>query len=212
MDQNQSSSNFSVLVPFVLAMAIVVALSNYLVQFPVQFFGLGEILTWGAFTYPFAFLVNDLTNRRFGAKAARTVVFVGFVLAVILSVWLASPRIAIASSAAFFVAQFLDLGIFSALRRAKWWQAPLISSVLGSAIDTVIFFSLAFAPLFAPIDLFFGNADNSLGFPAKIFGFPMPLYVSLAIGDFLVKLAIALAALVPYAILIRRFGAAPAKV
>ena len=126
--------------PGILAMAVLVTASNILVQYPV-----GDFLTWGAFTYPFAFLVTDLTNRRFGTAAARRVVYVGFALAVVLSIWLATPRIAIASGTAFLTAQLLDVAVFDRLRSGNWWRAPLASSTLGSALDTAIFFTLAFS-------------------------------------------------------------------
>jgi uncharacterized PurR-regulated membrane protein YhhQ (DUF165 family) len=188
--------------PFVAAMALVVAASNYLVQFPVQHFGLGEILTWGAFTYPVAFLVNDLTNRRFGPAAARKVVLAGFVLAVLLSVWLASPRIAIASGSAFLVAQLLDVSVFNAFRGQTWWRAPFISTVIGSVVDTLLFFGLAFAARFAFLDTAFGLEDGSLAFPVTWFGAAMPLWVSLAVGDFCVKILVGIAMLVPYGALL----------
>lgn len=191
------------LLPFVAAMGAIVLASNILVQYPFEHMGLGELLTWGAFTYPFAFLVNDLANRRHGASAARRVVLAGFAVAVILSVWLATPRIAIASGSAFLVAQLIDTGIFSRLRGRQWWQAPLISSVIGSAVDTVLFFGLAFAPAFGGIDLAFGMEDGSLGFPASLAGVAMPLWMSLALGDFLVKLLIGAVALLPYGLIIR---------
>src|SRR5690606_30210798 len=107
-------------VPFIAMMVAVIAASNYLVQFPFDHFGLGELLTWGAFTYPVAFFVNDLSNRRFGAAAARRVVLAGFLIAVVLSVWLATPRIALASGSAFLLAQLLDTAIFDRLRRSAW--------------------------------------------------------------------------------------------
>jgi hypothetical protein len=188
--------------PFVAAMAIVVAASNYLVQFPVNQFGLGEILTWGAFTYPVAFLVNDLSNRRFGPDAARKVVLAGFVLAVALSVWLASPRIAIASGSAFLVAQLLDISVFNAFRGQIWWRAPFISTLVGSAVDTVLFFSLAFAAYFAFLDTGLGLEDGSLAFPVAWFGAKVPLWVSLAFGDFCVKILVGLAMLAPYGALL----------
>ena len=131
------------LVPFLAAMTAIVTASNILVQYPVAHFGLDSLLTWGALTYPLAFLVNDLTNRRFGPVAARKVITLGFVLAVALSALLASPRIAIASGMAFLFAQLLDAGIFDRLRRHAWWKAPLISTLAGSIMDTAIFFSLA---------------------------------------------------------------------
>lgn len=191
--------------PYVGAMALIVLASNILVQFQFDHFGLGELLTWGAFTYPFAFLVNDLANRRFGPGVARTVVIAGFILAVLLSVYLATPRIAIASGTAFLAAQLLDIGIFNRLRQGRWWRAPLVSSIFGSVLDTALFFSLAFAPYFAGLDFAFGFEDGSLGFPAGIFGIEMPLYASLAIGDLIVKLLIGLVALAPYAALLKQF-------
>jgi uncharacterized PurR-regulated membrane protein YhhQ (DUF165 family) len=192
----------------VLAMAVVVTASNYLVQFPVEAqlgaIDLAEILTWGAFTYPIAFLVNDLTNRHFGPAAARKVVLVGFAIAVVMSVVLASPRIAIASGTAFLIAQLLDTQIFDRLRAASWWKAPLVSSTFGSAIDTVLFFGIAFAASFAFIDTGLGYEDSSLAFPVpflSVFGFETPLWVSLAAGDFIVKLLVALVLLAPYKLL-----------
>ncbi|HMQ58368.1 MAG TPA: queuosine precursor transporter [Rhizobiaceae bacterium] len=201
--------SFRSLLPFVALMALVVAASNVLVQFPFAHFGLGELLTWGAFTYPVAFLVNDLTNRRFGVSAARKVVLAGFVLAVAMSVWLATPRIAIASGTAFLVAQMLDATVFNSLRRQAWWRAPFISTLLGSALDTAIFFSLAFASRFAFIDAAFGMQDGSLAFPASLFGTEVPLWISLAFGDFCVKIAIGLAMLVPYGALLTVLKPAP---
>lgn len=196
-------AGLSALLPFIAAMAFIVIASNILVQYPFAPFGLGELLTWGAFTYPFAFLANDLANRRFGVSAARKVVAAGFVLAILLSIWLATPRIAIASGSAFAVAQLLDIRIFDRLRENAWWKAPLVSTLAGSVIDTLIFFSIAFAPAFSGIDAAFGVEDGSLGFPAGIFGIAMPLWMSLAIGDFLVKVAVGLFALLPYRGLVR---------
>lgn len=189
---------------FIVAMCAVVALSNYLVQFPFMHLGLGEILTWGAFTYPVAFLITDLANRRYGVKTARKVVFFGFVLAVALSIWLATPRIALASGSAFLVAQMLDISVFNRLRDGKWWSAPLFSSLIGSAVDTVLFFSLAFAARFAFFDTTLGREDGSLAFGVPFFGFgsEVPLWVSLAAGDFAVKLLIGLVMLIPYAALL----------
>jgi uncharacterized PurR-regulated membrane protein YhhQ (DUF165 family) len=180
--------------PGILAMAVLVTASNILVQYPV-----GDFLTWGAFTYPFAFLVTDLTNRRFGTAAARRVVYVGFALAVVLSIWLATPRIAIASGAAFLTAQLLDVAVFDRLRSGSWWRAPLVSSTLGSAVDTAIFFTLAFS---GSVTLGFGAEDWAVS-PAPLLGFGAmaPFWVSLALGDFVVKMLIALAALGPYRLL-----------
>ena len=188
--------------PFVAAMAAVVAASNYLVQFPFAHFGLQDVLTWGAFTYPAAFLVTDLTNRNYGPAAARKVVYAGFAIAVVLSAWLATPRIAIASGSAFLAAQLLDIVIFDRLRRRAWWQAPFISTIVGSALDTVLFFSLAFADRFAALDTAFGLEDGSLAFPATLLGAEVPLWVSLAFGDLCVKLAIGIVMLAPYGALL----------
>lgn len=189
----------------VLAMAAVVAASNVLVQFPVEaeigVLNLAEILTWGAFTYPAAFMVNDLTNRHFGPSAARKVVLVGFAIAVMMSFFLASPRIAVASGTAFLAAQLLDTQIFHRLRAASWWKGPLVSSISGSVLDTVLFFSIAFAASFAFLDTGLGREDSSLAFPVpflSIFGFETPLWVSLAVGDLLIKLVMSFVMLVPY--------------
>ena len=198
--------------PFMLAMAVIVVASNFLVQFPVQLtlgsIQLAEILTWGAFTYPVAFLITDLANRKFGPSNARLVVAAGFILAVVLSIWLATPRIAIASGTAFLVAQLLDVSIFDRLRNSTWWRAPLISSLLGSALDTVLFFGLAFAPAFGMLD--FGGEDGSLGFgvPFLSVGAEVPLWISLAAGDFIVKVLVGLAMLLPYGVVARRTATA----
>lgn len=186
------------IIPFIIAMVVLVVASNILVQYPFNHFGLQDLLTWGAFTYPLAFLVNDLTNRTFGVTAARKVIAIGFVIAVLLSIYFATPRIAIASGLAFLIAQLIDAGVFDRLRNNSWWKAPLFSTIIGSFVDTALFFGIAFAPMFAGIDSFFGMEDGSLGFPAGIFGIAMPLFASLAIGDFLVKVFIGLVALVPY--------------
>ncbi len=188
--------------PFVAAMTLVVVASNILVQFPFNHFGFGELLTWGAFTYPVAFLVNDLANRRYGKATARRVVIAGFVVAVILSVWLATPRIAIASGAAFLTGQLLDIQVFDRLRRQTWWKAPFMATIFGSTLDTVIFFTLALSPMFAGIDAFFGMQDSSLGFPASLFGADVPLWAALAFGDFCVKMLMGVLALIPYGALL----------
>lgn len=189
------------------AMVAVVAASNFLVQFPVQAqlgpINLADLLTWGAFTYPVSFLVTDLSNRHFGPQGARLVVVSGFVVAVILSAWLATPRIAIASGTAFLVAQLLDISIFDKLRARPWWQAPLFSSLVSSGLDTLMFFGLAFATPFAFLDTAFGRADGSLAFPAPLLGMgpEVELWASLASGDFVVKLLVAAALLAPYKVL-----------
>ncbi len=123
----------------VIAMAVIVTASNILVEMP-----LNDWLTWGALSYPVAFLVTDITNRTLGVKLARCVVIVGFVAAVIMSLLLANPRIALASGTAFLIAQLLDITIFDKLRQQTWWKAPIASSVIASFVDTFIFFSLAF--------------------------------------------------------------------
>lgn len=198
---------FARFIAAIAAMVAVVAASNFLVQFPVQArlgpVDLADLLTWGAFTYPLAFLVTDLTNRHFGPQGARLVVVIGFVMAVALSVLLASPRIAIASGSAFLIAQLLDVAIFDRLRASAWWRAPLISSVAGSVIDTLIFFSLAFAAPFSVLDTAFGRADGSLTFPAPFLGIgtEVELWMSLAAGDLVVKLLVAAALLAPYKVL-----------
>ncbi|WP_099865707.1 VUT family protein [Pararhizobium haloflavum] len=191
--------------PFVAAMAIVVIASNYLVQFPIHAtiagFNLADLFTWGAFAYPIAFLVTDLTNRRFGARVARGVVVVGFLIAVTLSFLLASPRIAIASGSAFLIAQLLDVSIFDRLRHQRWWKAPLISSVVGSLVDTAIFFSMAFAASFT----FLGANDDFAISLAPLLGMAAleaPRWVSWALGDLGVKLAVGTVMLIPYGVLI----------
>ena len=161
----------------VAAMVAVVAGANVAVQYPIN-----EWLTWGAFTYPFAFLVTDLTNRRLGPARARTVVYVGFALAVVLSALLATPRIALASGSAFVTAQLLDISVFNRLRRLPWWQAPLISSGIASVWDTAVFFGLAFA---------------GTGLP----------WITWAIGDLGAKAAMALALLLPFRALMGRADA-----
>ena len=191
----------------ILAMVAVVTASNILVQFPVQAdlgpVHLGDILTWGAFTYPFAFLVSDLTNRYDGPRRARAVVLVGFAVALCLSAYLSTPRIAIASATAFLVGQLLDIAVFSRLRNRFWLVPPLSASLIGSLIDTAIFFSLAFAPPFGVIDTWFGMADGSLGMSAPWLGVGagVPLWLSLASGDFSVKFLAALLLLMPYRVL-----------
>lgn len=179
------------------AMAALVLASNILVQYP-----LGAFLTLGAFTYPFAFLVTDLTNRAEGPRAARRVVYAGFAAGAALSLLLSTPRIAIASGAAFLTAQLLDVAAFDRLRRGSWWRAPLASSTLGSALDTALFFWLAFSVSGA----FFGPVEDWATGPAPLLGLgpEAPFWVSLALGDFIVKMLIALAALGPYRAVTRR--------
>ncbi len=188
--------------PFIAAMTFVVVASNILVQYPFDHLGMKDILTWGAFTYPIAFLVNDLTNRTYGKSAARRVVIAGFVIAVILSFYLATPRIAIASGTAFLAGQLLDIQVFDRLRRQSWWKAPFMATVFGSMLDTAIFFTMAFAAQFAFIDTLFGMDDGSLAFPVAFFGGETQLWMALAFGDFCVKMLMGVLALIPYGALL----------
>ena len=167
-------------------MGLVVVLSNYLVQFPIQYFGLNEILTYGAFSYPVTFLITDLANRAYGKLVARKVVYVGFTIGILLTLFVStnfsdviSIRIAIGSGVAFFIAQNLDVQIFDSLRKKIWYVAPFVSSIIGSITDTLLFFSIAF---------------YATGIP----------WVSLAFGDLTVKLIIALAMLIPFRLLINK--------
>ena len=167
-------------------MGLIVVLSNYLVQFPIQYFGLNEILTYGAFSYPITFLITDLANRAYGKLVARKVVYVGFTIGVFLTLFVStnftdiiSIRIAVGSGVAFFIAQNLDVQIFHSLRKKIWYIAPLTSSAIGSVTDTFLFFSIAF---------------YATGIP----------WVTLAFGDLAVKLFIALVMLIPFRILINK--------
>jgi uncharacterized integral membrane protein (TIGR00697 family) len=207
-------------------MALVVVASNVLVQFPVNGevggLQLADILTWGAFTYPFAFLVTDLANRRYGPSAARQIVFVGFMLAVICSI-LVPPllfrygfiefetasdrlvRIAVASGAAFLIAQLLDVTVFNWLRQLSWWRAPVFSSLSGSVVDTAIFFSIAFAAAFS----FVGPSDSFALENAPLLGLlsvETARWISWAAGDLVVKLLIAVFALIPYRLIAARWS------
>ena len=180
------------------AMTLVVLASNILVQYPVTFAGLQDYLTLGAFSYPVAFLVTDLANRRFGPAGARRVVYAGFVLAVALSVVFATPRIAIASGTAFLIAQLLDIGLFTRLRGRAWWLPPFVSSVVSSAVDTAIFFSFAFycGPVFG---LTIAEWLGQVGIADTCTALP---WTSLAAADYLVKLALAALAIAPYGALL----------
>jgi len=186
--------------PGILAMAAIVMASNVLVQFTVA-----DWLTWGAFTYPFAFLVTDVMNRVHGAAAARRVVLAGFVTGVAWSLIAAgldatTLRIAVASGTAFLVAQLTDVAIFDALRGGRWWKAPLVSTLIGSALDTALFFGLAFSAAL-PADVNTGWANEAV--PLLGHGPVTALWVSLATADWLVKLGLALLALVPFRIIVR---------
>jgi len=197
--------------PGILAMATIVVASNILVQFL-----FGQWLTWGAFTYPFAFLVTDVMNRVYGKDSARKVVLVGFVVGVICSLIgtqiigefgpLVTLRIAIGSGLAFLTAQMLDISIFSALRQGAWWRAPLASTLVGSSVDTAIFFSVAFSAALVWIEP--GN-DTSWAtemLPLLGVGPIAPLWVSLACADWMVKLTLALIALVPFRIIVGKLS------
>ncbi len=197
----------SSLLPGVIAMAAIVVASNILVQFL-----FGQWLTWGAFTYPLAFLVTDVMNRVYGREAARKVVFAGFVTGIACSFIgtqivgefgpLVTLRIAIGSGLAFLTAQLIDIAVFNRIRSKKWWHAPMISSVIGSSVDTAIFFTIAFSAGLAWIEP--GNdvswANEAL--PLLGMGPVSPLWVSLAVADWMVKLALALLALVPFRIIV----------
>jgi uncharacterized PurR-regulated membrane protein YhhQ (DUF165 family) len=186
---------------YVLLMTAVVVASNILVQYPLsgEFLGinLGDLLTYGAFTYPVAFLITDLTNRQFGPRIARRVVIAGFLVAVVFSFAVATPRIAIASGSAFLAGQLLDISVFNRLRRQSWWQAPLIASLIGSVLDTAIFFSLAFAPVFS----IFGPNDAFAIEWAPILGIltaEAPRWISWGAGDLSVKVLVGFVMLLPY--------------
>lgn len=201
--------------PGILAMAAIVVASNILVQFLL----LDGLLTWGAFTYPFAFLVTDVMNRIYGAPAARRVVLSGFVVGIICSLigsqimlefGPAVPlRIAVGSGTAFLVAQLTDVAVFNRLREGNWWRAPLVSSIIGSALDTTLFFSIAFS---ASLTLFGPGADSAINWawdtvPFMTFGPVAPLWVTLGFADWLVKLSVAMVALVPFRMIVARMTA-----
>jgi|TARA_B110000263_G_C15134882_1_gene430604 uncharacterized integral membrane protein (TIGR00697 family) len=169
---------------FSFLMGIIVLASNYLVQFPIEYYGLEKILTYGAFSYPVAFLITDLTNRSYGKVIARNIVYFGFVIGIVFTLFfstdfadLISVRIAIGSGTAFMIAQLLDVQIFDQLRQKQWFVAPLTSSLIGSTVDTFLFFSISF---------------YATGIP----------WVSLSIGDLLVKIFVALVMLIPFRILL----------
>jgi queuosine precursor transporter len=170
-------------------MGVVVLASNYLVQFPIKYYGLEEILTYGAFSYPIAFLITDLANRSYGKSIARKIVYIGFIIGIAFTLFfstnftdLISVRIAIGSGTAFLVAQLLDVQIFDKLRKKRWFVAPLTSSLIGSTIDTFLFFSISF---------------YATGIP----------WVTLSLGDLAVKVVVALLMLIPFRLLIGTFKA-----
>ena len=207
--------------PGILAMAAIVVASNILVQFLI----LDGLLTWGAFTYPLAFLVTDVMNRVYGSAAARRVVLAGFVTGIVCSLIgsqimlqgdgftyaAVALRVAVGSATAFLVAQFLDVAIFAKLRGGAWWRAPLASTLIGSTVDTAIFFTIAFAGVLS----FGAFADGQIAWaqapaPFLTLGAEMPLWVTLAVADWGVKLAIALLALVPFRLIVRQLIHKPA--
>lgn len=200
------------ILPGVIAMATIVVVSNILVQFLI----LDGFLTWGAFTYPLAFLVTDIFNRVYGVSAARKVVFSGLCVGIICSLigsqinlefGPAVPvRVAIASASAFLIAQLLDIAVFNRLRAGSWWKAPLGSTLVSSTVDTLIFFSIAFAAVFNALSM--SAADQIMwaqdAVPFLSVGPLVPLWVSLAVADWGVKLTIALVALVPFRLIVGR--------
>jgi queuosine precursor transporter len=200
------------LLPAILAMAAVVVASNILVQFLV-----GDWLTWGAFTYPFAFLVTDLTNRLYGVSAARRVVLAGFGVGLICSLIgtqidgefgpLVTLRVALGSATAFLVAQLMDVTVFDWFRRKAWWQAPLFSTLIGASLDTALFFSIAFSAALTFLEP--GNDTSWATAPIPLLGLgpEAPLWVSLAVADWGVKLLLAIVALVPFRVLVGKLTA-----
>lgn len=199
------------ILPGVIAMATIVVASNILVQFLFV-----QWLTWGAFTYPLAFLVTDVMNRVFGAPVARKVVFAGFLTGVACSLIgtqivgefgpLVTWRIALGSGLAFLTAQLLDVAIFDRLRGGAWWRAPLVSTLVGSAVDTCLFFTIAFSASLAMLEP--GNdvgwANEAL--PLLGAGPIAPLWVSLAVADWCVKLGLAIVALVPFRVIVKKIA------
>ena len=204
----------SIHLPGVIAMAAIVVASNILVQFL-----FGQWLTWGAFTYPLAFLVTDLMNRLYGVAAARRVVFAGFIVGIICSVIgtqimlegdgftypAVTLRIAIGSGVAFLTAQLLDVSIFDRLRDGAWWRAPLASTLIGSTIDTALFFTIAFSAGLSFVEPANDVSWANEALPLLGSGPVAPLWMSLAIADWAVKLSLALIALIPFRILVAKF-------
>ncbi|MGH1576170.1 queuosine precursor transporter [Planktotalea sp.] len=196
--------------PGILAMATIVVASNILVQFL-----FGQWLTWGAFTYPFAFLVTDLMNRIYGPSAARRVIIVGFIVGVVCSLIgtqiqgefgpLVTLRVALASGTAFLIAQMIDVSIFDALKSGKWWRAPLASSIVGSSLDTVLFFTIAFSSALVFLEPANDVSWANEALPLLGFGPVVPLWVSLAFADWGVKLSLALIALIPFKTIVMRW-------
>jgi len=201
------------LLPAILAMATIVVASNVLVQIL-----LGDWLTWGALTYPFAFLVTDLSNRLYGPAAARRVVWAGFAVGVACSLAgtqvmlqgdgyqypAVTLRVALGSGVAFLTAQMLDVAIFDRLRTGAWWRAPLASTLVGSTVDTAIFFTVAFSSTLTWLEPGNDTSWATGALPLLGHGPEVPLWVSLAIVDWLVKLVLALLALAPFRAIVRK--------
>jgi len=192
--------------PGILAMAAIVVASNVLVQFL-----LGDWLTWGALTYPLAFLVTDLMNRLHGPGPARQVVAAGFAVGVLCSLVaaqfdLTTLRIAMGSGTAFLAAQLVDVAVFHRLRAGTWWRAPLASTLIGSTLDTALFFSIAFAAALNGLEPAAAPLWAQEGVPLLGAGPALPLWVSLAVADWGVKLALALLALVPFRLIVTSVG------
>ena len=171
-------------------MGVVILSSNYLVQFPIKYYNLENVLTYGAFSYPIAFLITDLANRSYGKLVARKIVYIGFITGIVFTLYfstnfsdLISVRIAIGSGIAFIFAQLLDVQIFDKLRKKKWFVAPVTSSLIGSIVDTFLFFSISF------------------------YGTNMP-WITLSLGDLAVKILVALLMLVPFRLLMNTFKVA----
>ena len=198
-----------ILLPGVIAMATIVVASNILVQYP-----LGAFLTWGALSYPFAFLVTDLTNRLEGPAAARRVVLAGFLTGLVCSFVgtqiigefgpLVTFRIALGSGLAFLCAQLLDISVFNRLRQGSWWKAPLVSTLVSSTLDTAIFFSVAFSAALTMLEPANDVSWATAPMPLLGLGPEAPFWVSLAVGDWSVKLLMALVALVPFRVAIAK--------
>ncbi|MDF1802586.1 queuosine precursor transporter [Thalassovita sp.] len=198
-------------IPGILAMAAIVVASNILVQFL-----FGQWLTWGAFTYPFAFLVTDVMNRVYGVGPARKVVVAGFIVGVICSLIgtqimlqgdgytypAVTLRIALGSGLAFLVAQLVDITVFNRLREGKWWRAPLASTLVGSSLDTAIFFTIAFSAALTGLEPSNDVSWATESLPLLGAGPDVPLWVSLGVADWLVKLSLALVALLPFRIIV----------
>ncbi|MES2914938.1 MAG: queuosine precursor transporter [Pseudomonadota bacterium] len=201
-----------ILLPGVIAMATIVVASNILVQYP-----LGAFLTWGALTYPFAFLVTDLTNRLEGPAAARRVVLAGFLAGIVCSFIgtrivgefgpLVTIRIAIGSGLAFLCAQLLDIAVFNRLRQGTWWRAPLVSTLVSSTLDTAIFFTVAFSAALSGLEPANDVSWATAAAPLLGLGPEAPFWVSLAVGDWLVKLALAVVALLPFRLAVAKLTA-----